>query len=176
MFTRGRWELKVSKQGIFFHAWLSIPSGKQVLTPQGKQRCGEVDFFHAWLSIPSGKQVLTPQKTALRRSGEGIDSQDGESKFFSCLAVDTFRQGSTDTSGKTVLRWSGQCWRYRQPRREEHSLMIRTVLLKVVCAEGIDSAGDRFWWSTMSTSTWRGRSTWRGSGVGARRRASSRVN
>jgi len=29
-------------RGIFFHAWLSIPSGKKVLTPQGKQCCGEV--------------------------------------------------------------------------------------------------------------------------------------
>ena len=56
MFIRGRWELKVSTanaEGIFFHAWLSIPSGKKVLTPQGKQCCGEVV------------------------SAEGIDSQDG---------------------------------------------------------------------------------------------------
>jgi len=37
----------------FFHAWLSIPSGMQVLTPQGKRCCGEVV------------------------SAEGIDSQDG---------------------------------------------------------------------------------------------------
>src|SRR5467141_1518305 len=90
--TLGKTALRRSGR-IFFHAWLSIPSGKQVLTPQGKQRGGfffmlgcrnltkcEGFFSPPWLSIPSGKKVLTPQgKQCCGEvvSAEGIDSQDG---------------------------------------------------------------------------------------------------
>ena len=72
-----------------------------------------------------------------------------EEIFF--LAVDTFRQERTDTLGKTVLlgcRYfqAKKYWHLReswsQPRRLSQQCLSSAVLFKVVCAEGIDSAGD----------------------------------
>jgi len=116
--TSGKTALRPGR-GFFF--MLRYLQAKKVLTPQGNSIAPKWSaFFHAWLSIPSGKRVLTPQGNS-------------EGGFFHAWLSDTFRQESTDLRENSVaVKWS--VLKVSTARREEHSLVIRTVLLSGLVA------------------------------------------